>query len=108
MLVLGNSDLAKEICDSLGLKNVKTLDIHLGVDDIVEIKAVFYPEIDGIKQFPAILKKYHLTDNIEDTTVIGDKSRTYTYNITACDAMSFTEALKKNTSFRQILKDGLK
>ena len=52
--------IAKEICDALGLKHVKTLDIHLAHNECFTVTAEFYPEIDGIKQISAILKKYNL------------------------------------------------
>ena len=52
--------LAIEICDALGLKHVKRLDIHIAKNEIFTVVAEIYPEIDGVKQLPAILKKFEL------------------------------------------------
>ena len=59
-LVRGRDGLPQEICGALGLKHVKSLDLHMAVDDVVTVTTEFYPEIDGVKQFPSILKKYGL------------------------------------------------
>ncbi len=70
--------LAKEICDALGLKHVQAIDIHMAVNEIFTVTAKFYLEIDGIRQFPAILRKFELIavidkKDLEDTTVMGDE-----------------------------------
>ena len=57
--------IAKEICDVLGLKHVIILDIHLAVNEMMAVTATFYPEIDGIIQLPAILKKFELVPIVE-------------------------------------------
>ncbi|HUU40865.1 MAG TPA: hypothetical protein VMW42_07990 [Desulfatiglandales bacterium] len=54
--------LAKEICDALGLKHVQRLDIHMAHDEIFTVTAKFYPEIDGMRQLPAIMKKFRLIE----------------------------------------------
>lgn len=52
--------IAKEICDVLGLKHVRCLDLHMAINDIFTVTATFYPEIEGVKQFSTIIKKYKL------------------------------------------------
>jgi len=76
----GNNMIAKEICDALGLKHATRLDFHMAVDDIATVTAVFYPEVDGVKQLPAIMKKFKLVpidDEAIETTEIGDQTKTY-------------------------------
>jgi hypothetical protein len=64
-LAPGNK-VGSEICDALGLKHCKVLDIHIAYNEIVTVTAKFYPEIDGVKQFPAIFKKYELVEIPEE------------------------------------------
>jgi hypothetical protein len=59
-VIVGRHELEKEICDALGLKHCRKLDIHFAVDEIATVTAEFFPEVDGVKQFPAILKKFRL------------------------------------------------
>jgi hypothetical protein len=56
--ISGHSVLAKEICDVLGLKHVKKLDLHFDVNSAVTADVVFYPEKDGIKQTITIMRRY--------------------------------------------------
>jgi len=61
MAVSGSKDkLGSDLCNALGLKHVRSLDIHIGVNSLVTVTTEFYPEIDDLKQFPAILNKYKL------------------------------------------------
>ena len=81
-LVTGKDAICKEICDSLGLKHVRRLDLHMAFDEIVTVTVEYYPEIYGIKQLPAILKRFELVEipdpeKIKETTTIGDEIRTY-------------------------------
>lgn len=71
--------LEKEICDALGLKHVQKLDLHFEVGHVATVEARFYPEVDGVKQFPAILRKFELVPkpDMEDTTEFGDDWRTH-------------------------------
>jgi hypothetical protein len=64
-LATGNN-LGNEIANALGLKHVRQLDFHMAYDSISTVEVEFYPEIDGVKQFPAILKKYELVEIKED------------------------------------------
>ncbi len=68
-LMTGQDDLAKKICDALGLKHVRKLDIHFEKNKITTVEAVFAPEIDGVRQFPAILKKFELVEKEENQEV---------------------------------------
>jgi len=58
----GTCQLGKEMADALGLKHVRNLDFHIGYDSIATVKAEYYPEKDGVKQFPAILSEYELIE----------------------------------------------
>ncbi len=61
-LMSGQDYLAKKICDALGLKHVRKLDIHFEKNKIATVEAVFALEIDGVMQFPAILKRFNLIE----------------------------------------------
>ncbi|HUU40863.1 MAG TPA: hypothetical protein VMW42_07980 [Desulfatiglandales bacterium] len=78
--------ICKEVCDALGLKHVRKLDLHMEVDKVVTCEAVFYPEEDGVKQIIPILGKFELIpvgstveeindeyDGAVDVTCLGDK-----------------------------------
>jgi len=58
--------LCGEICDALGLKHCSSLDIRIATTEFVTVTAKFNPEIDGVKQFPAILKKFRLVEISEE------------------------------------------
>lgn len=61
-LIGGKSPVCKEICDALGLKHVRKLDIHMAYDKVVTIEAELFPEENGMRQLVSILKKYHLLE----------------------------------------------
>lgn len=54
--------IGKEIADMFGIKHCKHLQIDLAKNQAVTIIAEFYPEIDGVKQCLAILKRYELVE----------------------------------------------
>jgi hypothetical protein len=56
------TELAREICDALGLKNVVKLDLHFTVHEVAVAEVTFFPEVDGVQQLPAILKRYELRE----------------------------------------------
>jgi hypothetical protein len=78
-LVSGHSKVCGEICGALGLKNVRTLDIHMPHDGMVVVKVELHPEEDGIKQMVPILKKYHLLEADEDDPTNEKYCGTCTY-----------------------------
>ncbi|MFH2075681.1 MAG: hypothetical protein ABIJ57_10110 [Pseudomonadota bacterium] len=53
-------NLGKEIADALGLKHVRGLDFHMRYGSVATVKVEYSPEVDGVKQFPAILKEFEL------------------------------------------------
>ena len=57
--------ICKEICDVLGLKHVRKLDIHMEVDKTITAEVECYLDIDGVRQFPTILKKFELVEIVE-------------------------------------------
>jgi hypothetical protein len=57
--------VCKEIVDALGLKHVRRLEIKMDLKDVVAVDVTYLPEIDGVKQFPAILAKYKLVPREE-------------------------------------------
>jgi len=74
MISKSSDDLiGKKICDALGLKHVKRLDIHMGVNEITTVKVEMSADIEGLKQFPAILKKFQLVPVPEGTTILSQK-----------------------------------
>ena len=62
MKVSGRHPVCKEICDALGLKNVVSLHLHFAVDRFTTVTAKYFPEEDGVKKFPAILKRFELVE----------------------------------------------
>jgi hypothetical protein len=78
MVFLTADKIGKEICDVLGLKHCSLLDIHIAKGEIVTVTARIYPEKEGMKQVPSILRKYKLVStDIEETTCIGDEVADY-------------------------------
>ena len=61
-LINGGDKICKDIADAFGIKHCRKLDIHFAYNEIATITAEFYPEIDGVKQFPAILKEFNLIE----------------------------------------------
>jgi hypothetical protein len=115
----GNHKLEKEICDALGLKNVRKLDIHFGVNGAATVEAEMYLEEDGVRKLPAILKKFTLVPECAKTTVIGDEVKSFvpsegeviiqplTFHIDAINTASLTRILRSN-KFRKDMKDLLR
>ena len=64
--IAGSHKVCKEISDALGLKNVRKLDLHMACGEVVTITAEFFPEVDGVKQLPAILKTYELHEVVQE------------------------------------------
>ena len=60
MTVITTNPVVKEILDVLGLKNVTKFEMNMEVGSIVSVNVTYFPEIDLIKQLPAILAKYQL------------------------------------------------
>jgi hypothetical protein len=61
-LVNGHNKLCKEICDALGLRHVKQLDLHMSTNEIMTITVEMYPEVNGVMQLPSIFKKFNLVE----------------------------------------------
>ena len=59
-LITDKNKICKDIADALGIKHCKALDIHFGTGDVATVRAEYYPEIDGVRQFPAILIEFNL------------------------------------------------
>ena len=84
-LVTGKHPLCLELCTALGLKEVKSLDLHMAVGDIVTAKAEFYVIDKQLEKIVHILKDYYLcekrtkvADNESiEKTIIGDGIRTF-------------------------------
>lgn len=53
--------LEKEICEALGLKNVRRLNLSMCIGEATIATVEYYPEVDGIQATIPILKKYMLT-----------------------------------------------
>jgi hypothetical protein len=69
--------IAKEICDALGLKHVRDLKIHLSQGSLFTATAEMYLDDEGAKKLPAILKKFVLTPILENTTTLGQDIETF-------------------------------
>ena len=81
-LLVGCRKLGKEIADALGLKNARSIDIHIDCNSIATVKAECYIEVDGARRFPALLKNYELTEKESeneygDVTRLGDDIKSY-------------------------------
>ena len=84
--VNGSSNLAKQLCDILGLKNVRKLEIEIETESIAVCKAEMYIETDQLRkmipiigEFELVPKKAEITDSEDerDITSIGDRVRKY-------------------------------
>ena len=54
-----------EICEALGLKNVRKFNLSMGIGEATIATVEYFPEADGVKAVIPILKKFKLTP-IED------------------------------------------
>jgi len=61
-LITGYHKVAKEICDALGLKHVRKLDIHMEMGSMFTIEAEMFMEVDDAVQLPAIFKRFELVE----------------------------------------------
>ena len=84
-----------EICEALGLKHVRRIDLHMAIDSVVIAEVEYYPEKNGVLKLPAILKKFKLVPieigkaieqpiidlpngtKLVEKTVIGDQWKSY-------------------------------
>ena len=73
-LITGKHEICKQIADSLGIKHCKRLSINFVYNELVKVTAEFYPEIDGVKQFPAILKEFNLVEKKEQDNGQNNKT----------------------------------
>jgi hypothetical protein len=67
-LVTSKSSVCTEICQALGLKYVKNLDLHISHGGIATITVEYYLEEDGLLKLPAVLKKFELHEVKTETT----------------------------------------
>jgi len=67
------NELCREICEALGLKYVRKLDIHIELGEIVSCVAEFFPVEDGVKQLIPILQKFSLCVDGEPVKDIYEK-----------------------------------
>ncbi len=61
-MTLPSTKVAKEICDALGLKNVRRLVLTFDCKSVATAEVLFYPEEDGVKDLHVQLKRYYLTE----------------------------------------------
>lgn len=62
MSITVDHKLAGEICDALGLKNVRRLDLHFSVDAAPTAEVLFFPDENGVKAIIPLLKRYTLSE----------------------------------------------
>ena len=60
--ITGRHKVCLEIAKSFGIKHCRWLQIDMHVNEIVTVKAEFYPEIDGVRQLDTIFKQYELIE----------------------------------------------
>lgn len=60
MAIASVNPLCIAICDALGLKNVVEFNLRMAVNEVVTVNVRYFPEIDGLRQLPAILAEYEL------------------------------------------------
>lgn len=56
----GHHKIAKEICDSLGIKNATELTIRIAANEIVTVTVKFLPEDTNMEKIPELLKRFAL------------------------------------------------
>jgi len=61
----GHHKIAAEICDALGIKHARSLDIHMGVNELVTCTVKFEAQDTDMAKLPPLLKKFKLVP-IED------------------------------------------
>ena len=61
-LLCGHSKVCAKIAENFGIKYCRWLQINMHVNEVVTVKAEFFPEIDGIVQCDTIFKEYELVE----------------------------------------------
>lgn len=77
-IVAGHDYVCVEICDALGIKRAKRLNLNMEVGNIVTIEVTSLVYKENLKKLIPILKKYHLVET--DPPIFGLeawKIRTY-------------------------------
>jgi hypothetical protein len=59
----GQSKICSDICDALGLKRCRRLELVMAVNNVVTVKAEFFVETDAMEKIAVALKEYHLVEN---------------------------------------------
>jgi hypothetical protein len=59
----GQSKICSDICEALGLKRCRRLELVMAVDNVVTVKAEFYVETEAMERIAVALKEYHLVEN---------------------------------------------
>ena len=59
----GQSKICSDICDALGLKRCRRLELVMATDSVVTVKAEFFVEVDSMERIAVALKEYHLVEN---------------------------------------------
>lgn len=59
--VLGKDELMA-LVEHFGLKHCRHITVDIQLDGLVVVTAEIYPEIDGVRQLEAIMKRYHLKE----------------------------------------------
>ena len=72
MVLSPQNPVIKEIFDALGLKNVVEFSLRMAVNEVVTVNVKYFPEVDGLKQLPAVLAEYELVPKRTiETTSLG-------------------------------------
>jgi hypothetical protein len=79
MPVPTTNPVIKEMLDALGLEHVTAFEIKFETKSLVAVNVTLFPTIDGLKQFPAILKKYKLVprDEVVDVSTLGTECEVF-------------------------------
>ena len=68
MAIVGpHHPVLKEICEALGLRQVKSLKLIMEACSSVRVETEFYPEDENLEKLVPILKRYNLVEE-ESTT----------------------------------------
>jgi hypothetical protein len=58
--IVSVNSVGAEICDALGLKNVKSFELRMAVGEVATIRVEYFPDLDELKQLQVIIPKVEL------------------------------------------------
>jgi hypothetical protein len=60
MAIAPPNPICTSICDALGLKNVRSLELRMAVGEAVTIRVEYFPDLDELKRLNTVLSDVEL------------------------------------------------